>query len=887
MTMCKVTAVRGAVALVLATAGVSASATSPLTSKAGQVGVIPSWHFQSSSSAGKDLASLSQPGVDTSSWYHANQSRCTTMGCMIAAGMYQDDSLWFSDNLSTVDWGQFRDPWVYRNEFSLSLNNGQQHYFLQTNGITARADIFLNGNQVADREQQAGSFGGHSYDITSLVGGRNALAVNVYPSDHNHDLIYTFVDWSPRAPDNGTGIWRDMTVKQTGPVALGPVSVSVDIEIPVKSSPARVSVRAKVQNLKDHPVQVDATSVLSEASGCIAASQTTSLTLEPKQTKLVEVPHHVETPKIWWPRSWGGQPLYKARLTLRVANETSDVAEETFGIRTVTAALNSHNDTMFTVNGYPFRVLGAGYSPDMFFRWHDKRWADIMRYSHDMGLNTIRLEGMMEHPELYRMADEAGMMILAGFVCCSKWEAWSHNADISPNIPWTDNDYETAKSAMRHEAAMMQTHPCLLGFLLGSDSWPDDRATDMYVDTLKDSYWQTPIIASASKRGFPALLGPSGMKMSGPYDWVPPNYWYDTEPSEDRLGAAFGFGSELGAGVGTPAISSLKKFMTQEEMEDLWMKPDAKFVHMSTNTSAFRRRTIYNEALARRYGKPTSLRDYMFKTELMDYESTRPQFEAYSARQSQDRPATGTIYWMLNNAWPSLHWNLFDHYLHPAGSYFGTKVGSRLEHVAYDYVREEAWIINHSLDRKGRRTIAIDLIGLDGESVSKDSVTVDTTPNKSGKAAKISGSDNITDVAFLRLILSDHNGQALSRNVYWLAKSKDALNWSNSTWYHTPVTEFSDYGALSKMKTAKLSVTASKNGSAHSLVLENKSRVPAFFIRLNLVDEAGEDVNPVFWSDNYITLWPWEKLALMVNADGRGTQVLVNGGNVEASQVML
>jgi exo-1,4-beta-D-glucosaminidase len=808
------------------------------------------------------------------------------MGCLIESGTYKDDELWFSDNLNKVNWGQFRVPWVYRNEFSLAPKKGQ-HYFLETNGITSRADLFFNGKKIADKAQQAGSFGGQKYDISSLVGAKNALAANVYPADFNLDLVYGFVDWSPHAPDNGTGIWRDITIKQTGPVALGPMSVSVDIEIPVESNPAKVTVRAKVQNLEDHAVQVDATSVLSDPSGGKVGSQTTSIKLGPNETKLVALAYNIKNPKIWWPKFWGGQPLYTAQLTVAVANQVSDLAQEAFGIRTVTSALNRYNDTMFTVNGHPFQVVGGGYSPDMFFRWDASRWANIMKYSLDMGLNTIRLEGMMEHPELYRMADEAGMMIIAGFVCCSKWEAWSYNTDIDPNAPWTENDYETANATMRHEAAVMQTHPSMLSFLIGSDFWPNDRAAKIYVDALKDSYWQTPVIASASKRGYPAITGPSGMKMDGPYDWVPPNYWYDTEPSEDRLGAAFGFGSELGPGVGTPEISSLKKFLTQGEMDALWKTPNANYFHMSTNTSSFYNRKIYNKALIQRYGAPESLDDYIFKAQVMDYEAIRAQHEGYSARWNQDRPATGTIYWMLNNAWPSLHWNQFDHYLHPAGSYFGTKIGSRLEHVAYDYVRKEAWIINHSLNQKGKRTIAAELIDLNGNLISKSSITTTTVPNKSGKAATVCGVDKIKDVGLLRLVLSDDKGRVLSRNVYWLTKSVDVLDWPHSTWYHTPVTKFPDFGALSKMKTAQLSVKTSKNGQAHSVVLENQSNVPAFFVRLNLVDRAGEDVNPAIWSDNYVTLWPKEKLTLTVSGDGREAKVLVNGGNVEAAQVSL
>ena len=76
---------------------------------------------------------------------------------------------------------------------------------------------------------------------------------------------------------------------------------------------------------------------------------------------------------------------------------------------------------------------------------------------------------------------------------------------------------------MLHEAAMMQSHPSILAFLVGSDFWPDNRATKIYVDALNRMDWPNPIIASAGKLSYPALLGPSGMKMLGPYDWNSPN----------------------------------------------------------------------------------------------------------------------------------------------------------------------------------------------------------------------------------------------------------------------------------------------------------------------------------------------------------------------------
>jgi exo-1,4-beta-D-glucosaminidase len=311
-------------------------------------------------------------------------------------------------------------------------------------------------------------------------------------------------------------------------------------------------------------------------------------------------------------------------------------------------------------------------------------------------------------------------------------------------------------------------------------------------------------------------------------------------------------------------------------------------LHMTTNTSDFSTRTIYNTGLYHRYGAPTSLDDYLLKAQVMDYEATRSQFEAYSGLWNAARPATGAIYWMLNNAWPSLHWALYDYYLKPAGAYFGAKVAGRREHVAYDYMKKSAYLINHSLDQSGPRRIAWEVIGLDGKSVGKGTVTVATEPNKSKTATDLSKVINrIKTVVFLRLVLSDNNHNPLSRNVYWLAPTLDTLDWSfdgDASWYYTPVTTFADFSSLTELSNATVSTTVSPSadGDGLKVKLRNTASVPAFFIRLDLVPSGGGDITPVLWSDNYVTLWPKEDLELSVSWMGeeRATAVQVSGWNV-------
>ena len=250
---------------------------------------------------------------------------------------------------------------------------------------------------------------------------------------------------------------------------------------------------------------------------------------------------------------------------------------------------------------------------------------------------------------------------------------------------------------------------------------------------------------------------------------------------------------------------------------------------------------------------------------------------------------------MLNNAWPSLHWNLFDYYLHPGGSYFGTKAAlGNLETAVFNYHSRDVYYTSRALSVTGSkvRHLSIEIIDLASTTVYQDLNTtyanLTAEANTSNLITHISALQNITSVVLLRLTLtSPAQPDPLSRNTYWLAPQTDTLEWDNSTWYHTPVSSFSNLTTLSTMTPAKIVV----RGKGRSIQIENTSDVPAVFIRLNLVDEKGEDVVPVVWETNYFTLWPRESYDVAVDAgaewDVGDLRVVADGRNVERRMVRL
>lgn len=184
------------------------------------------------------------------------------------------------------------------------------------------------------------------------------------------------------------------------------------------------------------------------------------LALNSGERRTVSIPSLVYYPQIWWPAFWGEQPLYRVKTVVTTSSDVSDISEtQSFGIRHVSSYINDHNDTIFVINSHSFLVQGAEYSSDIFYRFDTDKARTQLRLALDMGLdtNTIRLEGKQEHPDLYQLADEMGMTIMAGRECCDKWEGWSYN-DEADGVEWSDDDYQIAKISMLHEAAWMQAH---------------------------------------------------------------------------------------------------------------------------------------------------------------------------------------------------------------------------------------------------------------------------------------------------------------------------------------------------------------------------------------------------------------------------------------------
>jgi exo-1,4-beta-D-glucosaminidase len=783
--------------------------------------------------------------------------------------------------------------WWYRDEFALPDTFAGKTVWLNFRGINYRANIFLNGKKIADSDHVVGAWRTYELDVTKSVrAGTNVLAVQVWaPTEKS--LAITFVDWNPAPPDKNMGLFREVYLTASGPVAVRNPAVLSKVDSPSNQA-AHLTVAAVLKNASDHAIKGTLRGTIAGAKGEViefaqdfelASEETKDVMFAPERYQQLNLSH----PRLWWPAQMGKPYLYELSLSFEVDGTVSDASRTQFGIREITSEVTEEAPDrykrLFKVNGKNLLIRGGGWTPDMMLRQTHERLEDEFRFVRDLGLNAVRLEGKLETEDFFAVADREGILVMAGWCCCDFWEHWGS---------WKDEDFEIAEQSLRDQMYRLRGHPSLLVWLNGSDNPPPPDVEQTYLKVEKELLWPNPVISSATAKTT-TLTGESGGKMSGPYEYVAPSYW-QTDPylhktespcNPGGCGGAYGFNMETSMGPAVPPLESMERMVPKDHV---WSANGALDDDWSFHAGGgkFKNIEVFADALKARYGPASSAEEFTYKSQLMTYEGVRAMYEAYSRNKYA---STGVIQWMLNNAWPSIIWHLYDYYLRPGGGYFGAKKATQPLDPVYGYDDHAIWLVSSQyVDAAGLKLTAR-VFNSDGTQDFSKEVAVDAAADSTRKILELPKIDGLSETYFLDLRLTDGAGKLVGSNFYWLSTKPETLDWAKSNWYTTPTASFADYRSLAEMAKVKLNVSQVNGREGDDTVtrvtIENPSKSIAFFVRLKLdKNRGGEEILPVIWEDNYISLLPGEKREIVARCHstalaGSRPEVEVSGWNVE------
>ena len=718
-------------------------------------------------------------------------------------------------------------------------HRGRKNCTLEIKGINYCGEVWVNGELISDKEHTVGTYRDFSFDISDkILEENNTLAIKVYPPESN-SLAFSFVDWHPMPPDKCTGLWRDVNLVWFDGLKINNIFVQNDFNGDFTEADMEISLEIENSGSKALAIHYEISCRYFEIQGesLIQPGRNTLITDSTLHPELL-----VKSPSLWWPYQLGTPELVEITACIRGESFLFESLTISHGFREISSYLNRSGDRQFTINGVDLLLRGGAWAPDMLLKESDTKDEIDVAYVKDMGLNSIRFEANFGSDNLWDLCDREGILILAGWTCDSFWEQYGS---------WTKETKEIANESLKSLLRRFRHHASFAAWFYGSDLMAPPDVESMYLETLSREVPDLVRVASAGKYSS-NLSGGTGVKMSGPYSYVPPVYWY----LEKMPGFACGFNTETGPDVSIPPYESLTRMFSQDDIKigsPPWL--------LHTGLRQFRGTEITETAIERRYGTAGSLNDFSKKAQVLSYEAWRAMFEAAARNRGL---CTGIIGWMLTNSWPSLIWHLYDSNLYPTGGYYGTKKACSLFHVILDYSEYSLHSVNNSLKNLMGTVVEAELFSIEEtgrlELIWSDSFNLDIPANSSVKIGSLPDFTGNSSLYFLFLTLK-YNKRIVDRNTYWLSNIPDVMTDNHIQFGTTEIAQYSDFSSLNSLPLINLEAACENdNKGTYTFSLFNNSDCLAFFVEIKLRVNGGFQLLPVLWSDNFISMRPGERV---------------------------
>ncbi len=786
----------------------------------------------------------------------------------------------------------FKKPYWFRTKFIIPSTNKNKRIWLNFDGINYRADVWVNGKQIADSGSMVGMFRRFKYDITEYVNRNktNILAVKIYQVDHPGKSKRE-KQWTVFGPSRGSapGIFKDVTLKLSGGWDCAPVvrdrnmglyqdvyltfTNAIDIidpyivtELPLPdTAKATISIQAELKNSDSKPQkgilkgsidlikEVDFytykkimpgkfETVHFEKQVEIPANKTVNININADEfPQLV-----IDNPYLWWPNGYGKQYLHNLKLSFEINGEISDVENTTFGIRKITTALkeiNGEYGRIFFVNGKKIFSRGGWVQPDMMMDMNKARIYNEVRMLANANINMIASEDMPSPPDYIMDAcDKYGLLTWETFYQC--WRMY-------PGMEIFKNPLD-AKLALKNSYDIIKryrSHPSLIVWLVANEVTVREeiyKPLREYIRTLDT----TRVFLPTSNLSWDVELTPYikddlplGTTDNGEpdYTWYPhPFYYNKVLEIKQQM-----FRNEMGV-PSVPTLSSMKKFifdLGKGEKNNIYPL-DKNWAHHGAWGSGKYAYKNYDVALRERYGEPTSVEDYIRKAQFVNAGSYRAMFEAANHRMWDI--TQGVMIWKLNSTWPTVLWQLYDWFLNPTSAYYFTKKALEPLHIQLNENNFTVSVINTQYKIHKNLKASVKIIDFNQNVKWKVEKEFTIEENRYKELLKLPEIKNITPTYFVKLQLKNNKGKIVSDNFYWFSKKEKE--------------KFFDLAKLEKVKLDYSTTLKSVDDEYEMIVrVKNPTNKIAFFKHFAIVKKGtNEEVLPTFWSDNFFTLFPGE-----------------------------
>ena len=811
------------------------------------------WRLQRASEVNASGEEISTPEFKPENWIVA-----TVPGTVLSSykniGAIADPN--YADNQLQVSESFFWSNFWYRDEFEVPEGFKQDRLFLNFDGINWKANVYLNGKKLGRIE---GAFMRGKFDVTDVVApGKNVVAVEIIRNNHigaikeknkqstdfnggilgaDNPTFHATIgwDWIPTVRGRNIGIWNDVFLTSTGKVTVADPLVTSVLPLPDTTS-ATLTAEVIVKNHDANTVN----GTLEGKVGDITFQQPVSLAAGEEKTVVFDVKDFpqlkMENPRLWWPKGYGAPNLYDANFTFKVDDKVSDAKDFKVGIRQMTFNEDNHILSLF-INGRRFIGRGGNWGfSESNLNYRGREYDIAVAYHADMNFTMMRnWVGMIGDEELYEACDRHGIMIWQDF--------WLANPADGPDPYYPEMFIANAEDYVKR----IRSHASIGLYCGRNEGFPPEQIDKALRRIIKEDH---PDIHYISSSADDVVSG------HGPYRMLPAKEYFTLKTGNDK------FHSERGM----PNVMTYESMLRTFSPKGIWPQDNEWGMHDYTREGA-QGCTSFNEIIAKGYGEPQNAKEFAELAQWVNYDGHRSLFES----RSQNRK--GLLMWMSHSCWPSMVWQTYDYYFEPTAAYFAIKKASEPLHIQWNPATDEVEVVNYSAGTHKGLTAKVQILNMDASVAWEKEATVDSNEDTTNKCIKLAFPANLSKVHFIKMVLTE-NGKVVSDNFYHRSLEEN---------------NYQDLRQLAKValqSTTTVDKNADGTWSAVS-VIENKTSTPALMIRLNVVgSKDGQQLLPVFYSDNYFSLLPGEKKEVRMSwkdEDTRGNEgkVLITGYNVE------
>jgi beta-galactosidase/beta-glucuronidase len=894
---------------------------------------LTDFDLQSSSVMPQSGEKLSQPSYNSSVYWFPVKVPCTVLTGLVQDKVYPDPYIGMNNMLIPDASDSFnhqyhlekyshlpnepnpwKKPYWYRTTFAVPKSDKGKHFQLIFKGINYRAEVWVNGKRIADSSEMVGMFAQYSLDVSKVVnaGNTNVLAVKIYPLDYpglpatpqlkalgdffanggptgdigkNVTMLCSVGwDWMPAVRDRNMGIWQPVYLRTSGNVVIQNPQIKTELPNESDTNVARISLNLSLNNFtaasENGLLKITISpenfpgkpyTVYQKVSINANSSKVFNLSAENFQEFIIQKPH------VWWPNGYGQPNLYRMQLRYDDGKQITDDTSFVFGIRTVSSKVvmvNGWARRDFYVNGRRIHLTGGAWVPDMMLNRDSLRYDYELHLCKNSNINLVRIwGGGVAPPDMFfEAADKYGLLVWQDF-----WITGDTQGEFKGSADWPLQGNVFIKN-MISTIYRIRNHPSLLVCTGGNEGHARKELYDAMRENISTLDGTRPFIPSSS--GFAKLPAgwegswpddqPSGVYSGGPYSWQDPAHYYQLV----NRGKDWVFKDETGI-PSQPPFETLPLIINN-------LVPDSTLPFPLNNTWGYHDACVgnghydtYYNAMAERYGTPTSMKDFSDKMQLVNANGYRGIFEAAGHKLNE---TGGVMLWKLNAAFPSVIWQVYDWYLNPNAGYYFMQRACEPVHIQLNLDDSAVAVINRSYKVQNNLSAEIKVFDFNNKLLFNQDKSISLTATDVKEFLSLSdvlGKEK--GISFVILSLRNAVGKTISHNVYWFSPEHNfkALKGMNAA----------------NVKVKILKKEKNKTETKWTFEFTNTTNKLAFFINSQII-EGGKEILPSFWSDNYFSLAPNESATVSVSVPNAlvktaNPELALSGWNVEKQFMML